>query len=586
MREGEGPALLAPADQVLIAAGGAPDGPLEDRAFNSDPEVRALAIRLLASNRTAAGDDVLLSALEDEAPEVVLAAAETLAALRLPQAADAITECVTTRPELKGPLALALAALGDPGSEELLWVCMEGADRATHDALVLAVAACGGARSVASLLRLLESPEPTTREEALTALGAIRQRAPHLVDVRAIPGRVVRDDLPQLLDSPEPRVRLAAVCLLRELAPEGARARLLSRIFDADPEVAGAALAALAAIAEGKESALLASLVDQPPETATRVLDRVESIEDAAAREPLEALLQSDEACVRERAAALSGRARMSALGPALLKLLKDGDGHVRAHAARALGLLHDASASKQLAGLLRDPYPDVREAALAALRTIAGQPLALAPPEPGQKPGVRATLIRACDFRQAPGLFEEAVGDADPEVRMAVLENLAERGAWSEEASVLLADEDARVRAHAVRARLRAAPPPSAAALAPLLRDPDAGVRQALALGLSAGSGEEALPLLLRLRRDPNAAVARCAVSALGRHGVPDSRSALLDSVGSGPLPVRRAAIEALARQGDPEALPRLRALARGGEEPLREPASAAVRRIERKRR
>lgn len=586
LREGEGASVPACAVDRLTAAGGASAASLEDRAFDSDPEVRASSVRLLESDRTAAGEDILYSALQDEVPEVALAAAETLARLRLPRGANAITECVTNCPELTGPLALALAALGDPGTEELLWVCMEGAAPATRDALLLAVAACGGARSVASLLRLLESREPTTREEALAALGAIRQRAPHLVDVRAIPGHVMREDLPRLLESPEPHVRLAGICLLRELAPEGARPRLLGRIFDADADVGEAALAALVAIAEGRESALLSALADQPPEAATRVLDRLEAIEDETARGPLEALLGSREARVRERAAGLAGRARMSALVPELLRLLQDEDGHVRARAAEAVGLLHETSALKQLSRLLRDRYPDVREAALTALRAIAGRSLALESPDGPLPPGVRATLVRACDFRLAPGLFEDAIADADPEVRIAALENMAAWGAWREEASVLLADEDACVRAHAVRARLRAKPPVPAGPLAPLVRDPDPGVRQVLASGLAALPGEEALPLLLTLRGDGNAAVARCAVSGLARRRVPESRNALLDAVGSGALPVRRAAIEALAELGDPEALPRLRAVARGGELPLREPAAAAARRIERRKR
>jgi HEAT repeat protein len=361
---------------------------------------------------------------------------------------------------------------------------------------------------------------------------------------------------------------------------------LLARTRDGDADVREAALAGAVSIAEGREAALLSALAEEGPEAAALVMDRIETIEDETAREPLEVLLASPVARVRERAAALAGRARMGALASALLRVLQDEDGQVRARAAEALGLLHETSARQQLSRLLRDPYVDVREAALAALRGMTGQPLALDPPEEAVPPGVRATLVRACEFRQRPGVLEEAIADSSPAVRIAALENMAERGSWREEATILLADEDARVRAHAVRARLRAQPLPPIGPLAPLLRDPDPGVRQTLALGLASVPGEEVLPLLLSLREDGNPAVARGAISALARRRIPEARNALLEAVSSGTLPVRRAAIEALAELGDPEALPRLRAVARGGEEPLREPAAAAARRIERMKR
>ena len=53
---------------------GAPAGaPLEDRAFDPDPGVRALAIRLLAAAGSTVADDVLRPALEDDSADVVVA---------------------------------------------------------------------------------------------------------------------------------------------------------------------------------------------------------------------------------------------------------------------------------------------------------------------------------------------------------------------------------------------------------------------------------------------------------------------------------------------------------------------------------
>jgi HEAT repeat protein len=573
--------VRARARRTLIRAD-APAALLEDRAFDPDPEVRAFAIRLLATERPAAANDVLIPALMDDCAEVALAAAESLATLRPARASDAITECFAARPELAGPLALALAELGDPGVEDLLWACMEEAETGTRAALLLAVGTCGGARSVPSLLGLLATEAAGLREDALAALASIHARAPHVVDLCGIPAESV-SAITYLLESPEPRLRLAGVRLTRELDREDALTRLLDRLSDRDEEVRGLALDALIALAAGREGTLLAALPGRAPHAVSEVLDRLDGIEDEAASAPLAALLASPEPPIRACAAALAGRAGLPHLVHGIARLLDDSDGHVRAAAAAALGRIGATGAKGDLARLLRDPYPDVREAALGALRAISGPALGLEPPDASLPPGPRATAIRAGDFRLAPGLLEEALGDPDAGVRVAALENLGDRSVWREEAAPLLLDEDPCVRAHAVRVRLGARPLPPLAPLAPLLHDADPGVRLALALGLADLTEPEALDWLLELRSDPSDAVARAAVVEIGRRSGPERLHALLDALSSGTLPVRRAAIDALAATRDAGALPRLRAVARGGDASLRRAAAAAAGRIER---
>jgi len=255
----------------------------------------------------------------------------------------------------------------------------------------------------------------------------------------------------------------------------------------------------------------------------------------------------------------------------------------VRARAAEAIGLLRADPAGPALEALLRDPYPDVREAALTALRSLRGYELdeeRLLAQASG--PGARAAVLRACDLRRAPEALLAAVGDPDPSFRMAAALSLAERQIWTDDADVLLADEDPRVRAHALRARLSAAPALPLEPLRAFLHDSDPGVRQTLALGLERAAPIERAEWLRHLLRDPCAAVGAAAARALASQRDPDTLGALLDAAGTASLPVASAAIEALGALGDPEALPRLRAVARGGDPALRDTAFLAARRIE----
>ncbi len=566
---------------------------IEDRAFDPDPEVRALALRLLAERRSPSSEEVLLSALADECPDVALSAAEALAARRHARAADAISECIAARSDLAGPLALALARLGDPGVEDLLWVELEGetADRATRGALLRAVGSCGGARSAASLRALLGGAARDDHPAAAAALLEILEREPGLEGSEGLPAGAL-EALPALLGSTDARLRRAGIALARHARSVEAVALLLAAAADPDPGIAGRALEALPGAARGREEQLLVSLGARRPEEAAAALDHLGALEGEGARSALLRLLEDAAPRVREAAAALAGRSGLPGLAPGLTRLLSDPVGHVRARAAAALGALGAVAARPRLAALLRDPYPDVREAALDALRALRGGgsgPESIEVPPGGAErpaPGARAALLRALDPREHPGLLEDALADGDPDVRAAAAHRLAELGFWSDAAAVLLLDEDPRVRAHAARARLLARPLRPLEPLRPLLRDPDPGVRQAFASGLAGLPGPEALPWLEVLLRDGDAAVARAAARGLGRHRNSGGVRALLDVLSSAGLPVRAAAIEALAAIGDPEALPRLRAVARGGDAPLREAAAAAVRRIEGARR
>ncbi|MBI4364049.1 MAG: HEAT repeat domain-containing protein [Candidatus Latescibacteria bacterium] len=563
---------------------------LEDRVFDPDPEVRVLATALLPSLRTSESPELLFSALEDPCPDVVVSAAEALAALRPPRAADALTECLASRPDLAGPIALAMARLGDSGVEELLLDWLGQEEPGVQVAVLRALGACGTERSVRELSRFLEGGSPAIRTEVLSALALIRERIPSAVGRAELPSDPGRW-LAGLIESQDRGAVLTAISLIAWLRPQGGPRLLLGLLESPDPSIRERAREVFGAIAAAEGEAVLeviAEAADVAPASSATALDRVPKAREASSRAACRKLLAHPDAKVRERSAALAGRSGGPGIAESLAGLLEDPVGHVRARAAEALGTLRWESAGVALERLLSDPYPDVREAALFSLRSFRDyevDPVRLF--ARASSVGARAAALRACDPRRAGDAFLRAISDPEAEVRLAAATSLKERALWREEAAVLLADEDPRVRAQALRARLSGAPTRSLEPLARFLHDEDPGVRQTLALGLAQAAGVERVEWLRQLMlRDPCVAVARAAARALADHHDPQTVGALLDAVSTGRIPVAARAIESLGSLGDPDALPRLRAVARGGDPLLRDAAARAAARIEESRR
>ncbi len=559
---------------------------LEDRVFDPDPETRFLAISLIPGTPSPVPPDLLASVLEDPCPDVVLSAALAIATLRFPRACDSLSECLASRPGLAGPLALALAKLEDPGAEELLIDRLGEEEQAVRIAVIRALGAIGKERCVPELLRFLRCGESSVEGEALAALTRLHERIPHAFTASELPPGILEEKLGDLAGSHDPGIQRTAVSLLAWLRPPGAPALLLPLLDSRDRGVRDRARETLGLIAASAERETLLAITlaaDRVPSVAALALDRVAAVREEEGRACCLKLLAHDDPRVRERAAALAGRSGGPGAAEALLSLTEDPVGHVRAQAAEALGLLRRADAGPALLALLSDSYPDVRQAALTALRAIREHEFDAAALFDSARDGsTRASALRACDPRRVPAPFEAAVSDPDAGVRAAAAMNLNENGVWLECAAALLADEDPRVRAHALRARLKASAALGLGALRPFLRDPDAGVRQTFAAGLEHVTGIERSAWLRLLLFDPCAAVGRSAARALARGQDQDAVGALLEAVSTAALPVAAQAIESLGTVGDAEALPRLRAVARGGDPALRELSVDAVRRIE----
>ncbi|MFD8893552.1 fumarate reductase/succinate dehydrogenase flavoprotein subunit [Streptomyces sp. NPDC059566] len=259
---------------------------------------------------------------------------------------------------------------------------------------------------------------------------------------------------------------------------------------------------------------------------------------------------------------------------------LDDPDPGVRAAAVAALGETVPAGAGPALAARLADPAAVVRAAAAGALRELvevlpggpelaAGLRAALAVPDAAVR-SAALEVLRALRLGDA-GLYAAALADGDAEVRIHAVRALVSVDAATELAAAatdparevrvavakglasvhapvpapldpLLADADPLVRGAALGALARAGCPDGYARTAvAALADPAWQVRAGAAAGLSAAAPETAVPALAKALADANADVRKAAVLALLAHrDTAEARAALATAVSDPDADVR----------------------------------------------
>ncbi|MFI7354466.1 fumarate reductase/succinate dehydrogenase flavoprotein subunit [Streptomyces avidinii] len=259
---------------------------------------------------------------------------------------------------------------------------------------------------------------------------------------------------------------------------------------------------------------------------------------------------------------------------------LDDPDPGVRAAAVAALGETVPAGAGPALAARLADPAAVVRAAAAGALRELvevlpggpelaAGLRAALAVPDAAVR-SAALEVLRALRLGDA-GLYAAALADGDAEVRIHAVRALVSVDAAAELAAAatdparevrvavakgfasvhapvpapldpLLADADPLVRGAALGALARAGCPDGYARTAvAALADPAWQVRAGAAAGLSAAAPETAVPALAKALADANADVRKAAVLALLAHrDTAEARAALATAVSDPDADVR----------------------------------------------
>ena len=531
--------------EALVRLGRTAVPALASLAGDPDADLRKFVVDTLGGIEAAESTGLLRAALADADENVAAAAAEHLGRRR---DAGAVPALLLRLAERRGWLAFAcltaLGEIGDPAAAPAI-AGLLGAP-GLRPAALEALGRVGGAEAVEPLLEALSSGDRGLRAVALSAAhrflgrhGADEQAAALAAGLRARADAGLFAFLREGLRHHDSKSRAAAVDLLRCVPGAEAAALALEALADAPEAEQGPLAAVLAGLADADLQLLVGRLEDPSP-------------------------------AVRLRLAQVLGEREQRGAVPALLALLADRTGHVRGAAAAALGRIGDTVAAAPLAGLLRDPYPDVREAGTAAVVALGRRGprqrelvLALVMPHFGAgEEELAAAAIRiagrlgdrALVARLAPALRDERPG-----VRRAAVEAIGAAGGPEavEALRAALVDEDVAVRREAV-VRLGGTREPGALGLLlPMLGDEDLWVRVRTVQALGGFDGPEARRALLSIAAaDPPGPRRLAAIRALGAAKVPESLPVLTGLVGSPDPETGRAAIEALGALGDAASL------------------------------
>jgi len=481
-----------------------------------------------------------------------------------------------------------------------------------------------GGRAIKPLLEALADPDPAQRRVALEILGDLGN--PNA----AAPLLAVAENA-----SIDIRERMQALRAAGAVGGEPLAPRLVALAEGADPRLRGLATWGLARVG-GREARQALERLRASSDPSTRAYASL-----GVAIEP-----RRDTADALSRALETEGHADVVfaltwALGRAgsadhagrLAQVLRARGGPAALIAADALGEVGGAEAIDALVEALFDPDPALRESASRALRRAAraepaGEPAALRPPQPFERPreyvarivaareeappiddldalrpaieAAAATALGATVERQLAALavlddgestlalgpltadLEGWPADAADRSRTA-LDALA--GALTDELVAAAGGDDAAVRVAALRLLARSAHPDAEAAIGDALAQPPVSVQRAV-LDALAGTGRvpsEALSgrlaELLRSHRDWS--MRTRAASALRDTPSADARAALREALRSDSYAfVREAAAGSLASSGAPEDVAALeRAGREDGEPRVRRAASRALR-------
>jgi HEAT repeat protein len=340
---------------------------------SANPDERAGAAQRLGSGKHKQAVPSLIKLLEDESPEVRIAAIEALGAIGHPASVEPLVVALsnlhkTAKSRSRHPnhgaemmeheaLAKAVAAAGEPAVPPLL-KALEYEDKEARRLAAQALGRIKDPRAVEPLMRKLEDNRSDVRQAAALALGTIG-------DLRAI-GALIK-----AADGRDMETRRAAVDALGLLGSESAVNALIKAAGDQSEAVQLAAIKALAKIGGLRAAACLRSAMTGPRRT---MCDAAEAALKSIQFSPAGAAERAELAVILNDFAAARGEGGMAV--PAFIKALDFKDPQMRSKAAESLGLLKSAEAVTPLLQALKDSNPAVQEATVNALVNIGAPAL------------------------------------------------------------------------------------------------------------------------------------------------------------------------------------------------------------------
>ena len=286
---------------------------------------RVHAAEAMANYPALAAVPVLLGAMKDAQPEVRSAAADALGQTTHP-AQDALVAAMKDPHEsVRSSVAQSLGMIRGDVAESALREASADPSATVRTSVAEALGKIGGCTASQTLIGMLGDKEWLVRYAAANALCNPR-------DVSAV------GPLADLLRDEYSTVRTAAIQALRDMGSPQAVGPLTDVLADKDPEVRRAAIDALGEIASPKAvDALTIALKDKDERAKVSAAKALGEIGDARAVPALADALKDTDPQVRQAAARALGRTGdPQALKP-LLTALRDQDWNVRAGATESL---------------------------------------------------------------------------------------------------------------------------------------------------------------------------------------------------------------------------------------------------------
>ena len=254
---------------------------------------------------------------------------------------------------------------------------------------------------------------------------------------------------------------------------------------------------------------------------------------------------------------------------------------NIRKIAALALARFGDEPSRRNLAQLLADESPVVRQAAIMTAgvfddeESVAGVIALLNNSD--EEPEVRRTAVLVLGRSRHPAAsaaLEQAVKDPGPEIRRFAVKALAnmevaeEISSSTETLCNALSDDLPAIRANAADALGKLADFRAADSLSEALADADAVVRNKAAIALARLGDMRGMSALIAQLNEAGPGRPE-ATEALGNFSDPGAVNALVGALNDHDPSVRLAAVEALHKIGETQAVGVLRARAKGEKEP-----------------
>lgn len=575
-----------------------------------NPGLRVTAVQALAAYDINLTEPYLIRALDDATLEVRLDAARALGRGRSQRAVPLLIEWLgDAEPKTRTAAAEALGDIGGPQASAALARSLGDPDHGVRQRAVRAIGAIGkrgDAAAVIALLPRLSDDKADVRREAVEQLEAIGDR------------RAVIPLVAAFADN-HPEVRKAAVRAVGRFGDASVVPALLRLLRDPSEDVRSAAVGSLGSVgsteAIGALSELLNSGTDLFRSKVAYALGQI--AHDPSAGKAGEVALERLVAALAIPSLRTAAREALRVAGPAAIPgLLQHLAGKLPGDPTTAVQLLA-RSADRRATAALTAELERRRVAQPIVLQALGatGDPDALVPvlgALSSKDPEIRLAAMNAMrpllgDDGRASDVLIERLGDAELEVRVLAAEYLGlvrARQGTDKLIALTATGTPPRLRHAAVDALGEIGDPRALPALLGILRDGPPPLRGAAATALAYLGDPGAIEPLRKLLAASSAKTAprsnggsaddprRFAVRALGgslraaraasaakpNAEIPPALDTLIDLAEDAETPVAIAAIAALAAAGDARALPPLRALASGGAPDRRRAALTAL--------